>query len=52
MACTVTQVMPPKSDIDISIMAGWTPEPDNRLYVFVRITDDTSNVDETAMDDG
>ena len=52
MACTLTQVVPPKSDIDIAIMAGWTAEPDNRLYVFVRVTDDTLNVDEAAMDNG
>jgi len=52
MACTLTQVVPPKSDIDIAIKVGWTPEPDNRLYVFVRVVDDTLNIDETAMDDG
>jgi hypothetical protein len=44
--------MPTKDDIDIAIMAGWTPEPDNRLYVFVRVIDDTLNVDETNMDNG
>lgn len=52
MACTLTQVVPPKSDIDIAIKAGWTPEPDNRLYVFVRVVDDTLNIDEVNMDDG
>jgi hypothetical protein len=52
MGCTLTQVVPPKSDIDIAIKAGWTPEPDNRLYVFVRVVDDTLNIDVTEMDDG
>lgn len=52
MANTLTGVMPPKSDIDIAIRAGWTPEPDNRLYVFVRVVDDTLNIDQTAMDNG
>lgn len=52
MACTLTGVVPPKSDIDIAIKAGWTPEPDNRIYVFVRVVDDTLNIDETNMDNG
>jgi hypothetical protein len=44
--------IPTKDDIDIAIHAGWTPEPDNRLYLFVRVIDDTMNVDETNMDNG
>lgn len=52
MANTLGNPMPPKSDIDIAIKAGWTPEPDNRLYVFVKVVDDSLNVDQTAMDNG
>jgi hypothetical protein len=52
MATTLGGDMPDKSDIDIAIKAAWTPEPDNRLYVFVRVVDDQLNVDEPAMDAG
>ena len=52
MAATVGGAVPGKDDIDIAIMAGWTPEPDNRLYAFVRVVDDTLNADETNMDNG
>jgi hypothetical protein len=52
MAETLGAGMPAKDDIDIAIMVGWTPEPDNRLYAFVRVVDDTLNVDETNMDNG
>jgi hypothetical protein len=52
MASTLGNPMPPKSDIDVAIYIGWTPEPDNRLYAFVRVVDDTLNVDETNMDNG
>jgi hypothetical protein len=52
MNCTLTGVVPDKSDWDCAIHVGWTPEPDNRLYAFVRVIDDTLNIDETNMDDG
>ena len=52
MACTLTGVMPDKSDWDCAIKAGWAPAPDDRLYVFVRIVDDQLNCDESAMDAG
>jgi hypothetical protein len=52
MNCTLTGEVPDKSDWDCAIKVGWTPEPDNRLYVFVRVVDDILNIDETAMDDG
>jgi hypothetical protein len=52
MCNTLGGAVPPKSDIDIAIHAGWTPEPDNRLYVFTRVVDDTLGLDITAMDDG
>jgi hypothetical protein len=52
MCNTLGGEMPPKSDIDIAIHAGWTPEPDNRLYVYTRVVDDMLNIDETAMNDG
>lgn len=52
MCNTLGNPIPPKSDIDIAIRAGWTPEPDNRLYMFVRVVDDTLNADETNMDNG
>jgi hypothetical protein len=52
MCNTLQGTMPPKSDIDIAIRMGWTPEPDNRLYGMVVVVDDTLNVDETVMDNG
>jgi len=52
MANTLGNPIPPKSDIDIAIKAGWTPEPDNQLYVFVKVVDDSLNVDTTVMDNG
>jgi hypothetical protein len=52
MACTLTGQVPEKSDWDCAIMVGWTPEPDNRLYAFIQVVDDTLNIDETAMDAG
>jgi hypothetical protein len=52
MCNTLGNPMPPKSDIDIAIKIGWTPEPDNRLYAFVKVVDDTLNADETNMDNG
>jgi len=52
MACTLTGVVPPKDDIDIAIKVGWSAPPDNRLFVFVRVTDDTLNIDETKLDAG
>lgn len=52
MANTLGNPIPPKSDIDCAIHIGWTPEPDNRLYAFVKVIDDTLNCDETNMDNG
>ena len=52
MSNTLGNPIPPKSDIDAAIHIGWTPEPDNRLYAFVRVVDDTLNCDETNMDNG
>ena len=52
MTCTLTGAVPDKSDWDCAIKVGWSPEPDNRLYAFVRVIDDTLNIDETNMDDG
>ena len=49
---TNPQELPARDDIDIAIRAGWTPEPDNRLYVFVVVVDDTLNNDETNADSG
>ena len=49
MSATVGGTVPDKSDWDCAIMVGWTPEPDNRLYVFTRVVDDTLNIDETDM---
>jgi hypothetical protein len=49
MSATVGGTVPDKSDWDCAIMVGWTPEPDNRLYVFVRVMDDMLNIDETDM---
>lgn len=42
----------PGGDIDISVRAAWTPEPDNRIYVFVQVVDDTLNIDEVDMNNG
>jgi hypothetical protein len=52
MANTLGNPIPDKSDIDIAIHIGWTPEPDNRLYAFVKVVDDTLNCDVTNMDNG
>jgi hypothetical protein len=52
MSNTLGNPIPDKSDIDIAIHIGWTPEPDNRLYAFVKVVDDTLNCDETNMDNG
>lgn len=49
--CNTKAPMPPKSDIDFAIRIGWTPEPDNRLYAFVRVIDDTLNVDGPNLED-
>ncbi|MYA21751.1 MAG: hypothetical protein F4X75_25145 [Gemmatimonadetes bacterium] len=43
---------PARSDLDIAHHVGWTPEPDNRLYVFTRVVDDTLNADVTELNDG
>ena len=43
---------PARSDLDIAHHVGWTPEPDNRLYVFTRVVDDTLNADVTEPNDG
>jgi len=52
MSCTLTGVLPSKDDIDIAIKVGWSEPPDNQLYVFVHVTDDTLNIDETKLDAG
>jgi len=44
--------IPSLSDIDITVMVGWTPKPDNRLYIFVQVEDDSLNIDEVVMDNG
>jgi hypothetical protein len=41
--------MPDKSDLDIAIMAAWSPD---KLYVFVNVIDDTLNIDETSISAG
>lgn len=48
----ITEALPPLSDIDLAIRTAWTRAPDNRLYGFVRVTDDTLNVDETEPENG
>jgi hypothetical protein len=50
MCNTLGNPMPSKDDIDVAIHIGWTPEPDNQLYGFVRVVDDTLNVDETNLE--
>ena len=52
MCNTLAEAVPPKSDIDIAIHAGWSREPDNRLYVYVRVVDDMLNIDEADMNAG
>jgi len=48
----ITETIPPKSDIDLAAMTAWAPAPDNRVYGFIRVTDDTLNVDETEPENG
>lgn len=36
----------PKSDYDVAYQFGWSAPPDNRLYFFIRIQDDTLRVRE------
>jgi hypothetical protein len=49
----ITGEMPPKSDIDMAIMTGWTgADRDNRLYGFVRVTDDTLHLTQADFDGG
>jgi hypothetical protein len=48
----ITGEMPPKSDIDLIILTGWTPPPDNRLYGFVKVTDDTLHIAQVELDNG
>jgi len=52
MCSTLGNPMPDKDDLDVAIHIGWTPEPDNRLYGFVRVVDDTLKVEGTNMDAG
>jgi len=47
-----SDAFPARSDLDIAHHVGWTPEPDNRLYVFTRVVDDTLNNDVTEPNDG
>jgi len=49
----ITGQMPPKSDIDMAVMTAWTgTNRDNKLYGFVRVTDDTLHIAQTEMDNG
>ncbi|MBT6145158.1 MAG: hypothetical protein HN712_19390 [Gemmatimonadetes bacterium] len=43
---------PSRADLDIAHHVAWSPEPDNRLYVFTRVVDDTLNNDVTEPNDG
>ena len=45
--------MPPKSDIDVAAYTAWTgTDRDNKIFGFVRVTDDSLCVIETLLDDG
>jgi hypothetical protein len=50
MCNTLGGAMPTLDDFDIAIRLGWTPEPDNRFYALITVTDDTLNLDETNVD--
>ena len=52
MGEVVQQVIPDKSDIDVSIRTAWTQAPDNRIYGFVRVTDDSLHAAETDPENG
>ena len=52
MGEVVQQVIPDKSDIDISIRTAWTQQPDNRIFGFVRVTDDSLHAAETDPENG
>ncbi len=49
MVCTLTGVNPPKDDLDIAVMAAWSPE---KMHVFARVTDNQLNFDETSINNG
>jgi len=51
MCNTLGGGMPTLDDFDIAVHFGWAPEPDNRFYAFVTVTDDTLNLDNTNVDD-
>jgi hypothetical protein len=45
--------MPTKADLDIAAYTAWTgTDRDNKIFGFVRVTDDTLCVIETLLDDG
>lgn len=49
----ITGEIPSKADIDFVAMTAWTGDDrDNRLYGFVRVTDDMLNVSQTEPDNG
>jgi hypothetical protein len=48
----ITEVIPPRDDLDIAVKTAWTRSPDNRVYGFYRVSDDTLNVDETDPENG
>ena len=50
MCETLSGTMPALDDFDIAIRLAWTPEPDNRFYALITVTDDTLNLDETNPD--
>lgn len=48
----ITEALPTKDDLDVAVRTAWAPAPDNRLYGYMRVTDDTLNVDETEPENG
>ena len=50
MCQTLGGDVPSLDDFDIAIRLAWAPEPDNRFYAFITVTDDTLNLDETNID--
>ncbi len=49
----ITEVMPPKDDLDIAFRIAWTgTDRDNRVYGFARVADDTLVVVENRLDWG
>ena len=49
----ITGTIPPKDDLDFAAWTAWTgADRDNKLYGFVRVTDDVLNVAQTEADNG